>query len=267
MYVNNANIDYEAISSKLLNSNEVKSAFPLSFWTKNIYRNEYYPVDYNIQVRGTAFLYKTKDFYYLITARHNFSDIGSEDLTDEHIMKRLNELVIIKNFHELKTDITRDKITNDNILKFTYIAINAIYEHDICILRLIDNIPEDKFFLESPKFDYSMLDDGFLVGYPNHLINYDQFDGIMEVQKKCILISMAGVIIDKYFDGEIIYSIDKKFSGDLSGYSGSPILHYCTDLNKFNVYGMCISKGDGKIRSVSIFKIIRIIEKFEENIR
>lgn len=264
--MNNNYVDFEDLGSKLLHSNEVKSVFPLSFWSKNIHFSEYYPLDYTIQVRGTAFLYKTMDFYYLITARHNFSEEKTE-LTDEYIMSRLNNLVLIKNFHELETDITRDKITETNQIKFKYIAINANYEHDICILRLIDNIPEDRFFLESPELDFSTFDDGFLVGYPKNLIDCEPFEGRLEVQKQSILVRDFGFIIDKDGDAEIVYSIDKKFNGILSGYSGSPILHYNSNSKKFNLFGMNITQGDGKIRCVPIIKIAAIIERFEENLR
>lgn len=262
--MNNDYINFEDLGSKLLHSNEIKSVFPLSFWFKNIHFSEYYPLDYIIQVRGTAFLYKTTNFYYLITARHNFSEEKIE-LTDEHIMNRLNNLVLIKNFHELETDMTRDKITESNQIRFKYIAINATYEHNICILRLIDNIPEDKYFLENPECDFSILDDGFLIGYPKNLIDCD-FEGKVEVQKQSILVRNSGFII-KNTDAEIIYSIDKKFNGILSGYSGSPILHYNPNSKKFNLFGMTISEGDGKIRCVPIIKIGGIIERFEENLR
>lgn len=263
--MNNDYVNFEDLGSCLLHSNEIKSVFPLSFWSKNIHLSEYYPVDYIIQVRGTAFLYKTMNFYYLITARHNFKEEKTE-LTDEYIMDRLNNLVLIKDFHELETDMTRNKITEANQIKFSYISINANYEHDICILRLIDNIPEDKFFLESPELDFSILDDGFLVGYPKSLIDNEPFEGRFEVQKQSILVRHSSVIIKKDGDAEIVYLIDKKFNGVLSGYSGSPVLHYNPNSKKFNLFGMNITQGDGKIRCVPINKIARIIERFEKNI-
>lgn len=198
----------------------------------------------------------------MITVRHNFSE-EEIHLTDELIMNKLNNLILIKNFHELETDLTRDKITDSNLIKFNFIAINANYEHDICILRLIDNIPEDKYFLERPEVDFSILDDGFLIGYPKNLFDYE-LDGKFEVQKQAILVRNLGYSI-KDGEAENIYLIDRKFDGLLSGYSGSSVLHYNPNSMKYNLFGMTITAGNGKIRCIPISRIERIIRKFEDN--
>lgn len=169
-------------SEKLLLSNNVKSVFPLSYWYKNESVSEYFPLDFIIRVRGTSFLYKSENYHYLITARHNFYERGVE-FTDQYIMEQLNHLVLIKNFHELQEDITRNLLNEDNLIRFSYISINANYEHDIFILRLTKNIPDDKYFLTSPELDLRIHDNGYLIGYPQYSHNIDYECGLFEIQK------------------------------------------------------------------------------------
>lgn len=63
----------------------------------------------------------------------------------------------------------------------------------------------------------------------------------------------------------MIYHYNKSdfTSEQISGFSGSPVVHYNPSIEEFVPFGMCINAGNGMLRIVRLKQIEQIIDTFE----
>jgi hypothetical protein len=246
----------------LKNSTFLKSIMPLTFW----YKDEHAPLGYFIESRGTSFLYRTNTNYYLITARHNFCE-NDKELNRNFIMSKLNKLVITK--HSFNSDnggVCRNDLKFDNLLKFSYIESNICNEEDICILRIRENAPEDKYFFTEGKLNFEIEDNGFMVGFPKNGNEYNDRTGVMYVTPTILNVGEPSFMMGENVNYSIYQYNKEQFTVEnFSGFSGSPIMHYNPTEDNFFIFGMCITAGKGIFRAIPMFIISDVIKKFEEN--
>jgi hypothetical protein len=235
----------------------MNSVHPLMFWEKNEYINEYNKSLYFIGGRGTSFLFKTKQNFYLITAKHNL--YGK---TTNEIIKEMGTCYIPNDYNKINEILNIDNFNKNNILRLKYLPITVSEDytdlHDLCIFHIFDNFPDDSNCLSYQFPDFSTEDTGFMIGFPNNLKT--ESNNIIEYTKAIVPLEIAG-ISEK--DLLMIYGHNANIK-DLNGFSGSPAVQFNSDKNKYILMGMTILAGTDTVSIIPASTINNIILEFEE---
>lgn len=242
---------------RLEKDNIINSVHPLMFWNKNLYKNEYNPLEYHIGGRGTCFLYKTNKYYYLITAKHNLDANNTEG-----IVKEMSSCHIFSNHKNTFKQTSLSHFNKNNTLKLRYIPINFTekdaYYSDLCIFHIFDNFPDDKSCLYSIFPDFTVEDKGYMIGYPNHLKS--NTDNIIECQKAIVELEISGIDLNNYL---MTYSHNIDIE-KLNGFSGSPLVQYSSSIDKYILFGMVIMGNSNIIKIVPTVIIDSVISEYEK---
>jgi len=228
--------DFDILSK----DNVINSVYPLVYWIKNEYISEYSPNDFILGGRGTAFLYKTGQYKYLVTLRHNYDDSSTFG-----IVNAMKNCLLHKEFSSLNRVSFRD-LDKNNLIRMEYLPLGLIEEYaDLCFFRITANSPKDEYFLEYQFPKEHTLDKGYVIGYPQ------DHKKLGEEYYHCSRAALA-VSIDTIseYDKTMFYHYQEEEDLDLNGFSGGPLMQYNTDSDSFIFTSMVMSGTGGRIRAI-----------------
>jgi len=237
------------------NNRVINSIYPLMFWVKNEYFDEYNNILYFIGGRGSSFLFKTDNNFYLITAKHNFSD-----KTKDKIVEEMSTCYIPSNYEDVNEKLSIYYFNKNNTLKLKYLPIDIFDEYidDLCIFHIFDNYPNSLNCLSYQFPDFSTEDIGYMIGFPQYLKK--KLDNLIECKKAIVELEISGVTKDSLINYKHnIVNIDK-----LNGFSGSPVVQYNRAKQEYIFMGMVILAGKNMVSVISASIINKVILKYEK---
>ena len=239
------------------NSRVMKSVHPLMFWENNKYFGEYNNMLYFIGGRGTSFLFKTDNNFYLITAKHNFSN-----KTTDKIVEEMSTCYIPSKYEEVNEKLSIDYFNKNNTLKLKYLPINISDEytelHDLCIFHIFDNLPDSLNCLSYQFPDFSTEDKGYMIGFPQNLKK--GIDNLIECKKAVVLLEIFGITKN---DLLMVYKHNTDIN-ELNGFSGSPVVQYNREKQEYILMGMAILAGKNTVSIIPASIINNVILEYEK---